>query len=213
MELPKTLEDRIAYRADQLVAYQGARLAKRYRTLVDGIADDTVREAVALGYHKLLSYKDEYEVARLLLSTRDKARAEFDGDFDMRFHLAPPILAKKGVDGRPQKREFGAWMERPMRMLARLKGLRDTPLDVFGYSNERRMERALIKQYEGDMAAVLPNLTDETRDLIVALAELPLSIRGFGPVKAANEAKAAKTREGLLSAIRDGGGTVAQAAQ
>ncbi|QIE44163.1 indolepyruvate ferredoxin oxidoreductase family protein [Pseudohalocynthiibacter aestuariivivens] len=213
VNMPKSLEEKIAYRADQLVAYQGKRLAKRYRRLVDGIEDREVREAVAQGYHKLLSYKDEYEVARLLLSSRDKAKAEFDGDFKMRFHLAPPILAKKATDGRPQKREFGPWMERPMRVLAKFRKLRGTPLDVFGYTAERKMERALIKQYEADMADVLPRLTDETRDLIVALAELPLQIRGFGPVKAANEAKAAKTREGLLSAIRAGGGTVAQAAQ
>ncbi|RKF15081.1 indolepyruvate ferredoxin oxidoreductase family protein [Roseovarius spongiae] len=213
VELPKSLEERIAFRADQLVAYQGERLAKRYRALVDDIEDAGVREAVALGYHKLLSYKDEYEVARLLLDTRDKARAEFEGDFDMRFHLAPPFLARKGADGRPQKREFGAWMERPMRLLAKLKGLRGTPFDPFGYSAERRMERALITQYEADMREVLPLLTDQTRDLIIALAELPLSIRGFGPVKAANEAKAAKTRESLLSAIRAGGDGVAQAAQ
>ncbi|UXX83934.1 indolepyruvate ferredoxin oxidoreductase family protein [Roseovarius pelagicus] len=213
VNMPKSLEEKIAYRADQLVAYQGKRLAKRYRRLVDGIEDREVREAVAQGYHKLLSYKDEYEVARLLLSSRDKAKAEFDGDFKMRFHLAPPILAKKATDGRPQKREFGPWMEWPMRVLVKFRKLRGTPLDVFGYTAERKMERALIKQYEADMADVLPRLTDETRDLIVALAELPLQIRGFGPVKAANEAKAAKTREGLLSAMRVGGGIVAQAAQ
>ncbi|WP_272007258.1 indolepyruvate ferredoxin oxidoreductase family protein [Roseovarius sp. ZX-A-9] len=213
IEMPKTLEDKIAYRADQLVAYQGKGLAKRYRKLVDGITDKAVREAVALGYHKLLSYKDEYEVARLLLSSRDKAKAEFEGDFNMRFHLAPPFMAKMGSDGRPQKREFGPWMERPMRLLAKLRKLRGTPLDVFGYTKERKMERALIKQYEADMAEALPKLTDETRDLIVALAELPLQIRGFGPVKAKNEAKAAKSREALLSAIRAGGSDSSIAAQ
>ena len=100
-----------------------------------------------------------------------------------------------------------------MRLLARLKGLRGTPLDVFGYTAERKMERALIKQYEVDMAAVLPKLNDATRDAIVALAELPLQIRGFGPVKQANEAKAAKRREELLSVIGAGGAQVSKAAE
>ena len=97
-----------------------------------------------------MAYKDEYEVARLLLSTQEKAAAEFDGDFKMTFHLAPPLLSREGADGRPQKREFGSWMLRPMRLLAKMKVLRGTPLDIFGYTAERRMERALIRQYEAD---------------------------------------------------------------
>jgi len=213
VEMPKTAEDRIAYRADHLVEYQGKGLARRYRNLVDGIEDTRVREAVAKGYHKLLGYKDEYEVARLLLKSRDKARAEFDGDFRMTFHLAPPILGGKGPDGRPKKRQFGPWLERPLRVLARMKRLRGTPLDIFGWSAERRMERKLIKQYERDMAEVLPLLDDRTRDAIVALAELPLDIRGFGPVKMANADSAAKRREELLATIRSGGEKVARAAQ
>ena len=213
VRLPGTLEDKIAYRADHLATYQSARLARRYRKLVDGIGDEALREAVAKGYHKLLAYKDEYEVARLLLTSRDKARAEFDGEFRMSFHLAPPLLAKKVADGRPVKRAFGPWMERPMRVLARMKRLRGTPLDVFGYTAERRMERALIKQYEADLREVLPRLSEATHEAVVALAELPLSIRGFGPVKAANEAKAARQRESLLAVIRAGGDAVQTAAE
>ena len=100
-----------------------------------------------------------------------------------------------------------------MRMLANMKRLRGTPLDPFGYTAERNMERALIKQYERDMAEVTPKLNLNTREPIIALAELPLQIRGFGPVKQANEANAAKRREELLSVIRAGGAPVAQAAQ
>jgi indolepyruvate ferredoxin oxidoreductase len=213
VEKPKSLEEKIAFRADHLVAYQGKGLAKRYRKLVDSIEDSALREAVANGYHKLLAYKDEYEVARLLLSSQEKAKGTFAGDFKMTFHLAPPLLAKTGADGRPVKREFGPWVERPMRMLAKFKRLRGTPLDPFGYTAERKMERALIKQYEGDMAEVLPKLDSQTREAIVALAELPLQIRGFGPVKQANEVNAAKRREELLAMIRAGGAPVAQAAQ
>ena len=211
--LPKTLDDKIAYRAEQLIAYQGKRLAKRYRRMVERFDDPALKEAVAKGYHKLLAYKDEYEVARLLLSSRDKARQEFDGDFKMSFHLAPPMLARKGADGRPQKREFGPWLERPLRVLARLKGLRGTPFDPFGYTAERRMERALIKQYQSDMAEVEKHLSPDTLDIAVALAGLPLKIRGFGPVKAANEAKAAKRREELLTMLRAGGAPLAKAAE
>jgi len=213
IELPKSLEDRIAFRADHLVVYQGKRLAKRYRKMVDGINDPHLKEAVAKGYHKLLSYKDEYEVARLLLTSQTKAAEQFDGDFRMTFHLAPPIISKTGPDGRPVKRTFGPWMAKPMRVLAGLKMLRGTPLDIFGRTTERRMERALINQYEADMADILPKATPATMEAVIALAELPLSIRGFGPVKEANEAKAAKRREELLTVIRDGGKGLAQAAE
>ncbi|OAN94189.1 indolepyruvate ferredoxin oxidoreductase family protein [Sulfitobacter geojensis] len=211
--LPKTLDERIAFRMDHLTQYQGKRLANRYAKLVNGIADDAVKAAVAEGYHKLLSYKDEYEVARLLLSSREKAQAEFEGDFKMSFNLAPPLLSKTGPNGRPMKREFGPWLETPLRVMARMKGLRGTPLDVFGYTAERKMERALIKQYERDMAEVLGQLTEQTRDAIVALAELPKQIKGFGPVKQAAETKAAKRREELLSVIRAGGPSLAKAAE
>ncbi|MBK43896.1 MAG: indolepyruvate ferredoxin oxidoreductase [Roseovarius sp.] len=210
---PKTLEERIAFRADHLVAYQGKRLARRYRALVDGVTDERVKESIAKGYHKLLSYKDEYEVARLHLETEKKARAEFGGDFTMKFHLAPPILSKTGPDGRPEKREYGPGMMRAFRVLARLKRLRGTPLDPFARNPERKMERALIAQYEADMAEVLPKLDARTRDAVIALAELPLQIKGFGPVKAANAAKAAKRREELLALIRAGGPDMARAAE
>ena len=213
IDLPKSTEDKIAYRAEHLVEYQGKRLAKRYRKLVDGIADDGVKLAVAQGYHKLLSYKDEYEVARLLLTSQAKAAAEFDGEFKMTFHLAPPLLSKAGPDGRPRKRTFGPWMARPLKFISKLKMLRGTPLDVFGYSAERRMERGLIKQYEKDMVDVLPKLDDKTRDSIIARALLPLQIRGFGPVKHANETKAAKRRDELLALIRAGGVELSRAAE
>ncbi|MGB3247480.1 MAG: indolepyruvate ferredoxin oxidoreductase family protein [Sulfitobacter sp.] len=213
IDLPKTLDAKIAFRVDHLIAYQGKGLAKRYAKMLNAIPDDTVKEAVAKGYHKLLAYKDEYEVARLLITSREKAREEFDGDFKMTFHMAPPLISKQGSDGRPVKREFGQWLEGPLRLMAKFKRLRGTPFDVFGYTAERKMERALIKQYQKDMADVLPKLTAGTRDAIVALAELPLQIRGFGPVKQANEIKAAKRREELLSVIRAGGSATSKAAE
>ena len=213
VQLPKSLEDKIAFRADHLTDYQSKRLAKRYRKLVDGIEDAKVKEAVAKGYHKLLSYKDEYEVARLLRKTRAKAEASFEGDFKMSYHLAPPLLSKEGPNGRPQKRKFGPWIERAFPWLSRMKGLRGTPFDPFGRTEERKMERALIRQYETDMAEVLPKADGPAREAIIALADLPLQIRGFGPVKMANQEKAAKRREELLAVIRAGGPSLKDAAE
>ncbi|WP_027259037.1 indolepyruvate ferredoxin oxidoreductase family protein [Leisingera aquimarina] len=213
VDKPKTLEEKIAFRADHLVAYQGKGLAKRYAKFLDGISDSALKEAVAKGYHKLLSYKDEYEVARLLLDSRAKAEAEFEGDLKLSYHLAPPMLGGSDPDGRPKKRKFSAGMERGFRLLAKLKSLRGTPLDIFGYTAERKMERALIKQYEGDMKEWLPKASPEITEPLLALAELPLQIRGFGPVKMANEQKAAKRREELLAALRQGGVPLKQAAE
>ncbi|WP_271946938.1 indolepyruvate ferredoxin oxidoreductase family protein [Ruegeria faecimaris] len=212
-DLPKSPEQVIAFRADHLTQYQSARLAKRYRKIVDSFEDAEIRDAVAKGYHKLLSYKDEYEVARLLLSSREKAAAEFDGEFKMTFHLAPPLLGGKGPDGRPRKRSFGEWMLKPLKFMSRLKALRGTPLDIFGYSVERRMERALIKQYERDLREITPLISIQTKDAVIALAKLPLDIKGFGPVLKANEASAAKRREELLTTIRNGGPELQAAAE
>lgn len=197
--------DPIARRAAHLVAYQGQALADRFNALVARAADPRLALAIAKGYHKLLAYKDEYEVARLLLQTREKAIADFEGEFALTFHLAPPVLSKAGPDGRPVKREFSERMLPLFRMLARMKGLRGTALDPFGRTAERRMERALIAEYEGDMAEILAKVTPDTMELALELAELPLMIRGFGPVKEANQRKAAKRREDLLAAFRQGG--------
>jgi indolepyruvate ferredoxin oxidoreductase len=200
--LPKTLDEKIAYRAEKLVGYQGKRLAKRYHRLVEQFQDAPLQEAVAEGYHKLLAYKDEYEVARLLTETKEKAAAEFDGDLKLTYHLAPPMLTKTGADGRPVKKAYGAWMAWAFPKLARLKWLRGTPFDPFGHTAERRMERALIREYEADMREVLQILRPDTREAAIALARLPLDIRGFGPVKEANARKAAKRREELLAVLR-----------
>jgi len=210
---PRSLEEKIAFRAAHLKAYQGARLARRYRKLVDSIADPRLREAVAKGYHKLLAYKDEYEVARLHLETEAKARETFTGDFRMTYHLAPPMLPGRDAQGRPRKREFGPWVGRVYRVLAGMKRLRGTPLDIFGHAAERRAERALIRDYEADMARWLRDADALRMDALVALAELPLSIRGFGPVKAGNAAKAARRRSELLAVLEAGGAVTRAAAE
>ena len=198
---PKSLDDIIAFRVRHLEAYQGRSLAARYAAMVARFADSPLQESVAMSYHKLLSYKDEYEVARLLSETRAQAQATFDGDLKLTYHLAPPVLSMQGADSRPMKRAFGGLMEKAFPYLARLKGLRGTPFDPFGYTAERKMERALIARFEEDLARVLAD-PDVPADLAAQLIALPMDMRGFGPVKDANVRKAAKRREEILAEMR-----------
>ena len=201
--LPETLAEKVDVRARHLAAYQSERLALRYRELVEQARDPALQEAIAKGYHKVLAYKDEFEVARLLSETRAKAEEVFDGPLKLTFHLAPPVLFGRDASGRARKRAFGAFAERVWPLLARLKWLRSTPFNPFGYSAERRMERKLIQQYEHDMSEVLAD-PDRNIDAAIALAELPLDVRGFGPVKEANARKAAERRQALLQSFRAG---------
>ncbi|MDE9451802.1 indolepyruvate ferredoxin oxidoreductase family protein [Aliiroseovarius sp. Z3] len=198
VEKPKTLAEIIDFRADHLTTYQNTRLAKRYRAFVDQMPA-ALKEPVARSYHKLLAYKDEYEVARMLCDTRAKAEAEFDGDLKLTYHLAPPILTGTDANGRPKKRGFGGWFETAAPWLAKMKVLRGTPFDPFGRSQERRTERALIAEFEADMKAVAAGLSDDNLAIAEELAALPLTIRGFGPVKEANVEKAAARRAELLA--------------
>jgi indolepyruvate ferredoxin oxidoreductase len=212
---PKTqeamsLDEIVAHRSALLTAYQSKRLARRYRDLVtqvrnaatDGGYGEALPRAVAINYAKLLAYKDEYEVARLYTDGRfeKQLRDQFDGDFKISFNLAPPLLGG-GVDalGRPRKRAFGAWMMPVFRILAGLRVLRGTPLDVFGGSPDRRLERELIAAYEKDVAGVLAALSPLTLDTAIELLSLPDRIRGYGPVKEKSVADA-KARHAQLAA-------------
>ncbi|MBU3029301.1 indolepyruvate ferredoxin oxidoreductase family protein [Paracoccus marinaquae] len=203
VEVAELPADPVEYRAARLVSYQGNRLARKYRKLVDA-APAPLRESVARGYYKLLAYKDEYEVARLHLDTARQVGAIWEGDVALSFHLAPPMLPGRDANGRPKKREFGPWMARGFRLLAAMKVLRGTPFDPFGYSHERRRERAMIREYEQDMRELLAKVTDATMPVAVELAELPLSVRGFGPVKERAADEAAHRRADLLERFRSG---------
>jgi indolepyruvate ferredoxin oxidoreductase len=142
-----------------------------------------------------MAYKDEYEVARLHMQTDflDRLRDEFEGDFTVKYHLAPPLLSS-GLDarGRPRKRQFGQWIQPLFRILARLKFLRGTAFDPFGYSRDRRTERELIGWYENLVAELLPRLDADNIAQFAEIAALPMQIRGYGPVK---EAAAEKVKE------------------
>ncbi|MBK4217204.1 indolepyruvate ferredoxin oxidoreductase family protein [Paracoccus caeni] len=211
-EVTQLPPDPVEYRAARLIGYQGKRLSKRFRKLVDQ-APKPLRESVARGYYKLLAYKDEYEVARLHLTTAEQIAAQWEGDTKLSLHLAPPMLTGKDANGRPKKREFGPWMLKAFRVLAAMKGLRGTPLDPFCYSAERRRERAMITEYEGDMREILAGLTDATMPIAIELAELPLTVRGFGPVKDEAADRAAERRAELLAQFRAGGAPMREAAE
>jgi indolepyruvate ferredoxin oxidoreductase len=190
----ETLESMIERRRAFLVDYQDSRLADRYIALVDkvrsaesGIAEDApLAEAVANAYFRLLSYKDEYEVARLHTRPEflENLRAEYGENTRLRFHLAPPLLGgKRDARGRPRKREFGAWILPLFRVLARLRGLRGTAFDIFGYTAERRTERQLVGEFEDVVDEVLGALTADNRDQAIAAIDCFREIRGYGPVK------------------------------
>ncbi|MCQ0971852.1 indolepyruvate ferredoxin oxidoreductase family protein [Paracoccus sp. TK19116] len=212
VETAEDTVDPVEYRAERLVGYQDERLARRFRNLV-ARAPAELRESVARGYYKLLAYKDEYEVARLHLATADQVAARWDGDTKLSFHLAPPLLPGRDAEGRPKKREFGPWMLNVFRVLARGKRLRGTRLDPFGYLPERRRERAMIAEYEADMAEILPSVTSATMPQALELAELPLTVLGYGPVKDAAADKAAVRRAELLAEFRAGGSPMREAAE
>ncbi len=193
-----TVREKEDFRTDRLRLCRGGRVAARYRRALAEIEDADLRLIVMDAYYKLLSYKDEYEVARLLAQTPDRVAESFEGDVRLTYHLAPPILARHGPDGRPRKRAFGGWTRRLWPMLARLRFLRGTPFDPFGYAAERRAERGLIARYEADLAQWLPRAgTADIADLL----RWPLIVRGFGPVKSDSISRALDARRRALVAL------------
>jgi len=204
------LDEMIAKRVELLTAYQNAAYAAQYKAFVDDVRTkeaevgfsrtatrpDAARpgsrltEAVARYLFKLMAYKDEYEVARLHADPQFLGRiaAQFEGemgkDYQLNYHLAPPSIAKTNDKGELQKQTFGPWMLSAFRVLARLKGLRGTPFDPFGRTEERRTERALVVEYRESIEEVLRTLGPANLALAVEIARIPEAIRGYGHVKA-----------------------------
>jgi len=211
-----TLEEIVDYRAAQLTGYQNTAYANEYRDFVERVrcAEERVKpgatelsKTVAKSLHKLMAYKDEYEVARLFTSGDFARRLQqtFRGSYKLRFHMAPPLLAKKDpVTGHPKKRELPGWTLYAFKVLAGLKGLRGTVLDPFGYSEERKTERRLISDYRQSVERMLQDLDTGNYDLSVQIAALPLEMRGFGHVKRANIDKARAEEKRLLGRRRFG---------
>ena len=211
---PVTLDGIIATRAAHLVEYQNRRYARRYRALVERVREtegrifsgsSTLTEAVARGYHKLLAYKDEYEVARLYASPgfRASLAEQFDTPKRIEFHLAPPLLAKRDPHtGNLVKRSYGPWLLTAFGVLQRFRFLRGTRLDVFGRTEERQMERALIVEYEATVEEILDRLAPPTLATAVALAALPEKIKGYGHVKERNVRTTAAEHARLMDRLR-----------
>jgi indolepyruvate ferredoxin oxidoreductase len=179
-------------------------MVARVRRAERKLASEALSEAVARSLFKLMAYKDEYEVARLHMGTDflNELRREFEGDFRVQYHLAPPFIpAKIDARGRPRKRAFGQWMQAPLKVLARLKFLRGTPFDPFGYAAERRAERELITWYERQIDTILDKIAPERRSDLLAIAKAPMDIRGYGAMKEAAipkvKAEVARLLEGL----------------
>ena len=190
----ESLDDIVRRRADFLVDYQNQALADRFTALVARVREaesniggnGKLAEAAARSYFKLLSYKDEYEVARLHTQTGflESVREEFGDNAKVRFHMAPPLLSRqKDARGRPRKKEFGGWMIPLFRILAAMRRLRGTKLDVFGMTAERRTERQLIGEFEAAIDRLLAGLTSGNLEFAVDVVELYMDIRGYGPVK------------------------------
>jgi indolepyruvate ferredoxin oxidoreductase len=220
-----SLEELITRRVAMLTGYQNAAYAARYKALVDKVraAESKVlpgatalTDAVARYGYKLMAYKDEYEVARLY-SSGDFAKqvaATFEGDnLRFEFHLAPPLLGKTNSDGTPKKTSFGPWMLTAFGMLAKLKGLRGTAFDVFGRTEERRMERRLITDYTALMGDITGRLTVDNHATAVALAQIPEKIRGYGHVKERHLVAAKAEEAALLATFNAGGAPMKLAAE
>ena len=211
VQMPVSLENIIKQRVAFLTAYQDSAYAAQYEQLVAAVRaaesaqglGNKLATAVARYYFKLMAYKDEYEVARLYTDGRFVAQlqSQFEGKFSLKFHLAPPLLAKKDVKGHLVKAEFGSWMWKAFALLARCKGLRGGRFDLFGYTGERKMERALIVEYRAMMEALLPGLNGANHADAVALASLPEQVRGFGHIKEANVATFHAEKARLLGGI------------
>ena len=222
-KLSGSLDEMVGRRADFLVGYQNAAYAGRYKALVDKVRDAEMRlvgtssvkpelpltNAVARYFFKLMAYKDEYEVARLYTDPAflEKINAQFEADekngpFAIKFNLAPPLFSKRDADGHLVKKQYGSWMMTGFRWLTKMKGLRGTAFDPFGRTEERRAERALIDEYESTVAMMLGKLDATNLAAAISVASVPEDIRGYGHVKEASMAKAAKIRAGLIEAFK-----------
>lgn len=218
----KTYEERIDLRYRRLIAWGNRKWADRWLATVRAAEEaekkvkgaDGFAEAAAFGLFKLMSYKDEYEVARLHAETLESQIAErFDNVQKIEFHMAPPIFGKKDAKGQPVKTTYGPGMLKMLKRLAKLKWLRGSVLDVFSYSEERKAERAAIAEHEALIKELCKGLKAETHVAAVQLAALPLEIKGFGHVKARFAETAEKRKAELLKEFRSGGAPVLQAAE
>jgi indolepyruvate ferredoxin oxidoreductase len=205
------LEDLIAQRYDFLTAYQNTAYAKRYESFVNivkqkeqAFGKTLLTESVAKNLFKLMAYKDEYEVARLHTDKQflERVKSQFEGDFKVHYHLAPPLLAKRNEKGHLIKQKMSPSMLLVFKALSRFKFLRGTALDIFGKTEERQTERALIQEYIDSVTEVLASLNIENHSIAVQLANVPDQIKGFGHVKERNLKAAMVQWQNSMDAFR-----------
>ncbi len=213
-KLDESLDALIERRAEDLVAYQNDAYANVYKSLVENVREiesqgfndqEVLTKAVAQHAYKLMAYKDEYEVARLYTNGEflESLKAEFSDWRKMKFHLSPPLFARTDkVTGEPKKYKFGPWVFTAFKVLAKLKGLRGTVWDVFGYSLERKTERKLIHTYFDVCEEVMTNLKPENYDVAIDLLKFPEMIKGYGPIKERNVERALKKLEKDMKAFK-----------
>ena len=208
---PQGVDALVAKRVAFLTDYQNASYAKRYSDVVLRVKaaeaafhKTSLSEAVARNLFKLMAYKDEYEVARLHTNTAflQKIGDMFEGDYTVNYHLAPPIISKTNEKGELQKQKFGPLMLTGFKLLKHFKVLRGTPLDIFGNTEEREMERALIGEYVVSIDEVLAKLNADNHALALEIANLPDAVKGFGHVKARNVVAVRSKWDGLMEKWR-----------
>jgi indolepyruvate ferredoxin oxidoreductase len=188
-----SVDELVKRRVEFLTGYQDAAYAQRYQAAVDRVRaaeaalgkGTALSEAVARYLFKLMAIKDEYEVARLHTDPAFEKKIDgmFEGDFKIVHHLAPPAIAKRNAKGELVKQPFGPWVRKVFPLLARMKGLRGSALDLFGKTEERRMERQLLADYEACIAELLKGLNADKLPLAAEIARIPEEIRGYGHVK------------------------------
>lgn len=222
LRMPETLDKLLARRVAFLTSYQDERYAAGFAAVVQQVRQaeallgqgDKLSLAVARNLSKLMAYKDEYEVARLYTdgSFTQHLQQQFEGDYKLSFNLAPPLLAKKDAQGRLLKTQYGAWIMPVFRVLAKLRFLRGSKLDIFGYTEERQMERRLATEYRNMVLTLLPQLRAGNLALAIEIAQLPDRVRGYGHVKDKAVLEMQTARQDLLKRFHAAGSNGLEAA-
>lgn len=196
--LSVTTDELIARRESDLVDYQSKSYAKKFTTLINQVREaeaklagdnEDITEAAARYLYKLMAYKDELEVARLYTDGTWQKQIEenFSGDYEIKFHMAPPLISKRDpITGQLKKREFGGWMLSALKLASKFKGMRNTPLNPFGYSAERKEDKEILSQYESVLKQIISGLNEENKEVALEMAHVPEFIRGYGHVRTEN---------------------------
>ncbi len=207
------LEDIINDRAERLVDFQSSAYSRKYRDIINSISDIEEQRSLpgefskkaAKSLYKLMAYKDEYEVARLHIDSKFRRQLNdiFEDDLKLNYYLAPPVLGRQEAPlTNPKKRRFPGIMGLFFYILARLKVLRGTPFDIFGYSAERVEERKTRDIFAEELVDIASQLNEQNYELGCRMIELPMKIKGFGHIKSRNLEEVRVEHQRLLLEFR-----------